>query len=134
MRSPVWPIEVRMENTNNCSKCWKHCGTIVAVVASFLLVGFLVKQMVNIAQPQATNADRAAARAKDNTDIRAASSTALANWGNLEEPKTARAQGYVRMPIAEAMKLTVRDYQNAGSFHSNLTARAEKANAAVSYE
>ena len=123
-----------MEDTNNCSKCGKYCGTIVAVVASFLLVGFLVKQMVKIAQPQATNADRAAARAKDNTDIRAASSVALANWGHLEEPKTARAQGFVRMPIAEAMKLTVQDYKNAAAFRSNLTVRAEKANAAVSYE
>lgn len=122
-----------MENANNNGK-GKAAITVVVVLATFLLMGFLVKQMVQISQPPAVNADRAAARAKDNADIRAANAVALTSWGYLEAPPTARAQGIVRMPLDEAMKLTVQGYQNPGAFHSNLVTRAEKANAAVSYE
>ena len=35
------------------------------------------------------------------------------------------------MPIAEAMKLTVQGYKNAGDFRSNIVTRVEKATAAA---
>jgi flagellar biosynthesis/type III secretory pathway M-ring protein FliF/YscJ len=122
-----------MENVNQTSK-GKCVIYVVAILATFLLMAFLVRQMVRITQPAPVGAERAAARAKENKDIRAAGEQAAKSWGYLDQPATARAQGFVRMPLEEAMKLTVQGYQNAGAFRSNLLSRAEKANAAVSYE
>jgi hypothetical protein len=114
-----------MENVNNTGKA-KLVISVVAILGSFLLVAFLVRQMVKVAQPPVVGADRAAARAKDNADIRAAGANALQNWGYVDQGK-----GVVRMPIEEAMKITIQGYQSAGAFHSNLVARVEKATAAA---
>ena len=112
-----------MENVNNTGKV-KLTVNIVAIVATFLLMAFLVKQMADRLQPAPLGADRAAARAKDNADIRAAGSDALRNWGYVDQLK-----GVVRVPVEEAMKLTVQGYQKPADFRSNLVARVEKATA-----
>jgi hypothetical protein len=121
---PALFIEVRMENVNNTGK-GRLVVTVLAILASFLVVAFLVRQMVKVTQPRAVAADRAGARAKDNAEIRAAGANALQNWGYVDQGK-----GVVRMPIEEAMKVTVQGYQSGGAFHSNLVARVEKATAA----
>jgi len=112
-----------MENVNNSGK-GKLAVTVLAILASFLLVAFLVIQMIKIVRPGPVGADRAAARAKDNADIRGAGADALKNWGYVDQPK-----GIVRMPIEEAIKVTVQGYQNSAAFHSNLVVRVEKATA-----
>jgi hypothetical protein len=122
-----------MENVNDTGK-GKLAITIVAILAAFLLVGFLVMQMIRIVQPGPTGAERATARAKDNGEIRAAGEEVLKSWGYVNEPATARPQGIVRVPIDEAMKATVQGYQNPAVFRSNLLARVQKANTAVSFE
>jgi hypothetical protein len=114
-----------MENVNNNTGRAKLTITVIAILASFLLVAFLVRQMVKVAQPAPVGADRGGARAKDNKDLRAAGSQALNNWGYVDQGK-----GVVRMPIEEAMKATLQGYRNAGAFHSNLVTRVEKATAA----
>ena len=122
-----------MENVNNKGKC----GTaiyVVAILLTFALVGFLVWQMTKLSRPPAVSADRANARAKDNGDIRAAGAIALANWGHVDAPPTARPNGIVRMPVEEAMKLTVQGYQDPARFRSNLVSRVEKANAPAKNE
>ncbi len=118
-------IEVRMDNVNQTGKT-RLTITVIAILASFLLVAFLVRQMVKVLQPALVGADRAAARAKDNADIRSAGVSALDNWGYVDQSK-----GVARLPIQEAMKLTVQGYQNAGAFHSNMVTRVEKATAAA---
>ena len=112
-----------MQNVNDTGKV-KLAITVVAILASFLLVAFLVRQMVRVARPAAVGSNRAEARAKDNADIRAAGASALQNWGYVDQGK-----GVVRMPIEEAMKATIQGYKSAGAFHSNLVARVEKATA-----
>src|SRR5678810_385497 len=96
-------IEVRMENVNNKSNC-KATIYVLAAVATFLLMAFLVNKMIKMTQPAAVGAERAAARAKDNADIRGAGADALKSWGYVAEPATARPQGVVRTPIEEAMQ------------------------------
>ena len=49
----------------------------------------------------------------------------LTTYGWVDQPK-----GVVRLPIAEAMQLTLRDWQNPAAARSNLIARVEKATAA----
>jgi hypothetical protein len=110
-----------MQNVNDTGK-GKLAITVVAILAAFLLVGFLVMQMVRIVHPAPAGAERATARAKDNGEIRAGGEEALKSWGYVDQPK-----GIVRLPIDEAMKLTIQGYQNPGGFHSNLVTRVEKA-------
>ncbi len=112
-----------MENVNNTSK-GKCAIYVVAILATFLLMAFLVKQMVKVTNPAPVGAERAAARAKDNADIRAAGVDAAKNWGYVNQPN-----GIVRLPIEEAMKLTIQGYQQPAAFRTDVLARAEKASA-----
>ena len=95
---------------------------VVAILGTFLLMAFLVRQMVRRTAPPALGAERAAARAKDNADIRAAGFDQLNSYGYVDQ-----AKGVVRVPIDEAIRLTVQGYQDPGAFHSNLVVRIEKA-------
>ena len=112
-----------MEDANNTGRT-KLTVYVVVVLGTFLLMGFLVRQMVKRTSPPAINAERAAARAKDNGDIRAGGVEQLNNYGYVDQ-----AKGVARLPIEEAMKLTVQGYKNTEEFHSNLVARVEKATA-----
>ena len=114
-----------METVNDTGKA-RLTVTVIAILASFLLVAFLVRQMVKVAQPAPVGVDRGAARAKDNADIRAVGANALDNWGYVDQ-----AKGVVRLPIRDAMTITIQGYQNAGAFQSNLIARVEKATASA---
>jgi len=112
-----------MENVNNPGK-GKCAIYVVAILATFLLMAFLVKQMVRVTNPAPVGAARATTRAKDNADIRAAGVEAAKNWGYADQPR-----GITRLPIDEAMKITIQGYQNAADFRKDLLARSEKASA-----
>ncbi|HEY0550012.1 MAG TPA: hypothetical protein VGF13_10460 [Verrucomicrobiae bacterium] len=112
-----------MENVNNTSK-GKCAIYVVSILATFLLMVFLVKQMVKVTHPAPIGAERATARAKDTAEIRAAGANAAVNWGYANQPN-----GIVRLPMDEAMKITVQGYQNAADFRKDLLARSEKASA-----
>ena len=97
---------------------------VIAILGTFLLMSFLVRQMVRRTAPPALGAERAAARAKDNADIRASGVDQLGSYGYVD-----KAKGVVRVPIDEAIRLTVQGYKSPGEFHSNLVVRIEKATA-----
>jgi hypothetical protein len=65
---------------------------------------------------------RAAERIKVRDELRQTNSVALANGGVIDA-----AKGIVRIPIARAMEMTVKAYENPAAAHSNLVARSEKA-------
>jgi hypothetical protein len=110
-----------MENVNQNGKR-KQCITVVAILAAFLLVAFLVNQMVKLTQPAPVGTASAAARFKDNAEIRAAAADAAKSWGYVDAPKQ-----IVRVPIDEAMKITLQGYQQPAAFRSNILSRVEKA-------
>jgi hypothetical protein len=112
-----------MENVNNTPNC-KRCIYVVSILATFLLMAFLVRQMVRVTNPAPIGAERGAVRAKDNAEIRAAGANAAVSWGYANQPV-----GIVRLPIEEAMKITVQGYQNAAEFRKDMLAREEKASA-----
>ena len=112
-----------MENANNTSK-GKCAIYVVSILATFLLMAFLVKQMVKVTNPAPMGAERATARAKDNAEIRAAGATAANSWGYANQPN-----GIVRLPIDDAMKLTIQGYQQPAAFRADVLARVEKASA-----
>ena len=99
----VWPIGV----------------FFLAVCFLFAAIMVMVKWSVPV---PAIDADRAAVRAKALAEIRAAEAQALNQPGWVDENR-----GLMRLPIAVAMQITEREWQNPAVARSNLTARAEKA-------
>jgi hypothetical protein len=104
----------------------KTTVTVIVTLVTILLVAFLVREMINITRPAPIGAERAAARAKDNAQIRQDAAAALQSYGWADQ-----ARGIARLPIEEAMKLTVQGYsKNAAEFRKDMLARVDKANVA----
>ena len=97
---------------------------LIAIVGSLLLVAGLVWAMQRYTQPPPLGEDRIALRKKALADLRAAEASELESYGWVDQ-----AKGVVRLPINEAMKLALRDWQNPVAARSNLVARVEKATA-----
>lgn len=112
-----------MAETTNSGKATAAIS-VVAIVAAFLLMAFLVRQMTKVAQPPPVGAERAIARARDNAAIRAEGAAALQSWGYVDQ-----SRGIVRLPIEDAIKLTVQGYHNSVAYRTDVLARVEKATA-----
>ena len=80
--------------------------------------------MQRYTQPPPLGQDRVALRKKALADLRAAEASELGSYGWIDP-----AKGVVRLPIAEAMKLALREWQNPAAARSTLVARVEKATA-----
>lgn len=110
--------------TNNCCDCKSKGAYALAIIGAFLIVAALVWEMRQYIQAPPLNAARAAERAKALAEIRATETEALNNVGWIDQTK-----GQVRLPIAEAMKLMEREWQNdPAKGREALIARVEKAN------
>ena len=94
------------------------------ILGCFLIVAALVWAMRHYTQPAPLGEDRVAARKKALSELRAVEAEELSTYGWLDQ-----AKGVVRLPIAEAKKMTLRDWQNPAAARSNLIARVEKATA-----
>lgn len=106
----------------------KCCGRNVSVTAAVVIVGLifagLVWKMREYTTPAPLGAVRAAERAKALADLRAAETEALNNVGWVDQ-----AKGVVRLPIADAVKLAEKQWQNPAQARADLIARVEKATA-----
>ena len=98
---------------------------VAGILGCFLIVAALVWAMRHYTQPPPLGEDRIALRKKALAELRAAEAEGLNTYGWLDQSK-----GLVRLPIAEAKKLALRDWQNPAAARSNLIARVEKATAA----
>ena len=97
---------------------------LFGILGSLLIVAALVWAMQRYTQPPPLGEDRVAQRRKALADLRAAEATELESYGWVDQ-----AKGVARLPIAEAMKLALRDWQKPAAARSNLIARVEKATA-----
>ena len=95
----------------------------IAILGSFLIVAALVWAMHKYTEPPPLGAGRAAERARALAELRAAEADALNNVGWVDQ-----AKGMVRLPIADAMKIIERSWQNPAAARSNLLERVAKAN------
>jgi len=95
----------------------------IAILGSFLIVAALVWAMHKYTEPPPLGAGRAAERARALAELRAAEADALNNIGWVDQ-----AKGIVRLPIADAMKIVERSWQNPAAARSNLLERVAKAN------
>ena len=99
-------------------------GNLTGIVGSFLIIAALIWAMWHYTQPPPLGEDRVALRKKALAELRAAEATDLESYGWVDQ-----AKGIVRLPISEAMKLALREWQNPAAARSNLVARVEKATA-----
>lgn len=97
-------------------------GFIIAALGALLLVGALVWIMVRVTRPEAVGAARAEERKKALVQTRNEETQVLTRYDKL-----GAGPDFVRMKVEDAMKLTVKEYQNPAAARSNLVARADKA-------
>ena len=97
---------------------------LFGILGSLLIVAALIWAMWHYTQPPPLGEDRVALRKKALADLRLAEATELESYGWVDQ-----AKGVVRLPISEAMKLALREWQDPVAARSNLVARVEKATA-----
>lgn len=112
------------ESATDAKCCGRGFSVTVAVVLVCLIFAALVWKMREYTTPPPLNAGRAAERAKALAELRAADADALNNVGWVDQ-----AKGVVRLPIAEALKLAEKQWQNPAKARAELIARVEKATA-----
>jgi LmbE family N-acetylglucosaminyl deacetylase len=98
----------------------------IAIVGTFLIVAWLVSIMRSNATPEPLGAQRAAERRKARAELGAATVEGLNGYGWVDQSK-----GIARMPVSNAMVLTVREWQKPAAARSNMIAVAERAAAAA---
>lgn len=96
----------------------------LVILGAFLIVGWLVWAVIHYTKPAPLTEDRAALRRKNLAELRAANTEALNHYDWIDQTR-----GIVRLPIDQAMKLTVQEWQNPAAGRSNLIARVGKATA-----
>lgn len=108
--------------SNNCCAGKSRCVYTLAIIGAFLIVGALVMAMRHYTRTAPLNANRASERAATLKELQAAETEALHTVAWIDQGK-----GLVRLPIAEAMKLAEREWQNPAAARAGLIARVEKA-------
>ena len=100
---------------------------IIAGLGALLIVALLVVVMVDYTRPAPLTEDRASLRHKNLEDLRNANTEVLSNPNYVWQDQS---KGVVRMPINQAMEMSLKLWQDKNSARSNLIARVEKATAA----
>jgi hypothetical protein len=93
------------------------------VLGALLIVALLVWAIYRYANPAPLGSNRAAERHKNLADNRQANAN-LDQYGWADPGK-----GFVRLPISEAMRVTIKDYQNPDAAKKEIGARVDKASA-----
>jgi len=95
---------------------------LIGIIGSFLILAGLVRLMYHYTHPTPVGQERAEFRTKNLATYRSATAEALANYGWVDQGK-----GIVRLPIDQALELTLQQWKNPAAARSNLISRAEKA-------
>ena len=98
---------------------------VMGVMSCFLIVAVLTLALHHYLRPPPLGQDLVATRTKALGDMRGAEDEGLSTPAWLD-----RSKGIVRLPIADAMNLTLREWgRNPAAARSNLIARIEMATA-----
>ena len=108
------------ESENKC--CGKSYSVTVAVVIVCLIFAALVWKTRQYTTPAPLGAERSAERAKALVELRAAETDTLTTVAWIDQGK-----GIVRLPIADAIKLAEKQWQNPAQARATLNDRVEKA-------
>jgi hypothetical protein len=108
-------------NTDNCCQKTRVGAYIVAILGTFLLVGWLVWLMRSYTEAPSPFAVRSAERMQILADFKAANAPLLEKYDWQDQ-----AKGFVRVPIERAKELILEEWQDPAEGRSNLIARAAK--------
>ena len=104
------------------------CGKVKAfflgifIIGCLLIVGVLIQMVIRHTMPATLGQERADFRAKNLAELRAANAEILTTYAYVDQQR-----GIVRLPIAQAMKLIVAEWQDPGAGRAVLVARQEQA-------
>jgi hypothetical protein len=111
---------------SSCESDNKDCGKSFSVTAAVVIVCLIFAALVwktrQYTTPAPLGAERAAERAKALVELRASETDALTTVGWVDQ-----AKGVVRLPIADALKLAEKQWQNPAQARVTLNDRVEKA-------
>lgn len=96
---------------------------LIGVIGAFLIVGVLIWAMHEYNQAPGLNTKRMAERAAALAELRAAEAEAVSHPAWIDQGK-----GLVRLPVDQAVKLVIQEWQNPAAARSNLLERVAKAN------
>ena len=95
---------------------------VIVALGALLIVGALVFVIVRVTRPADVTAARAEERRKALVQTRNEETQVLNNYDRM-----GAGPGFVRMKVEDAMKLTIREYQDPAAARKELVARADKA-------
>jgi hypothetical protein len=110
-------------NSECCGGFWAYA---ITGLGTFLIVAVLVLVMIDYTRPAPLTEDRAKLRYKNLEELRTANAEVL---GNPNYAWQDQAKGLVRIPINDAMALSLKLWQDKDAARSNLVSRVEKATA-----
>jgi len=102
--------------------CGSRLSYVVAVFGALLVVAGLVWAMKHYTTPASITAQRAAERAKNLLELRAAEKHDMENYGWVDQSK-----GIVRLTVERAVVLTAEGESDPAAARKDLIAREEKA-------
>jgi len=94
------------------------------IIGTLLIVGILINAMIKYTTPPSLTAERAAFRAKNLAELRAANANALTSYDYVDQQR-----GIVRLPIEQAMQLTIAEWADPAKGRATLLERQAKASA-----
>ena len=110
-------------NSDSSGSIARTAAYFVAILGALLIMACVVLLVKSYTQPAPANAARVAERIKASQDVAHAVATELDSYG-YHDP----AKGQIRMPIKQALDLSVPLWRNPASVRSNLVARFDKLN------
>lgn len=112
--------------SDTCCGCEKSrvAAYVVGVGGTFLIMAALAWLVIDKTRPPGLDQEHVALRRKNLTEMRALDKDGLASYGSIDP-----AHGIVRLPIEQAMDLTLTLWQNPAAGRSNLLSRIDKATA-----
>lgn len=115
---------MKNESSKSCGSCVARVfAYTVAIAGSFLAVAGIVWLVRQYNPPVAVDQARADQRAKALKELTEANATALSGYGWQDQ-----AKGIVRLPVADALKLAEKEWQNPAQARAKLIANLDKAN------
>ena len=111
-----------MNDNQNLSSINRASGAAIGFIIASVIFAVLVVIVKFSANVPAIDADRAAAISKAHFEIHTNEIASLNNAGWIDKPR-----GIVRLPIATALQIAAREWQNPAQARADLISRQENA-------